>query len=265
MEIVVERSVLERVEGFFNWLQDEVANKGRHTQHKALVADFVTNILIPDLTQLRQSPQTYEEKLEVPDELIEEPVQERVSRLAGDLKRALGGEIDRVMGAPQTDGSGSVTNQTAPVTTCGAAAPQTPVTVCDEAPNNGNGHKSDMKRKLLNHEKDKIRAFFISNDGIIEEDACVKFREEALDPIVAIFQVTGFVSYLHREIASGKDIVRQIDMVKYMAWMKKQKALWAQYNSAKYAGYRQKTQSQTVTQSGVAPSPKLVPGFRGRH
>jgi len=82
---------------------------------------------------------------------------------------------------------------------------------------------------------------------------------------VTIFQVTGFVSYLHREISCGRLTVG--DMVSYETWMRKQRKLWDQYEKNKIK--RQTAQAVasqvgTTTTTPVAnpvANPQFVPFF----
>lgn len=108
-------------------------------------------------------------------------------------------------------------------------------------PRNGNGHISMKKRSLSNDEKDLMRSFFRSKNGIFEEDDLVAFREQRLDPEVSIFQVTGFMTLIHKDIAAGRFSVP--NMAAYLEWMRKQRRLAARYNSPKYQRLRQKNAS----------------------
>lgn len=76
-----------------------------------------------------------------------------------------------------------------------------------------NGHKASMKRKLEEQEKDFIRSQFINLNGIIYEDVCIKIHKE-LGKEVTIFQVTGFITLLHRYVAKGEIELR--DMGSYL-------------------------------------------------
>jgi|GEM_PF-5121005 len=77
---------------------------------------------------------------------------------------------------------------------------------------NGNGHVIAKKRRLNDDEKDFIRKAFRIKDGCIGEDDCVDMLDKgplpkprvSTDPPLSIFQITGFVSYLHREVRKGK-------------------------------------------------------------
>jgi len=114
-----------------------------------------------------------------------------------------------------------------------------PITDEDETPvRSGNGHKSLKKRDLTDSEKSSIRGFFTEKNGQIENDACVEYKKKEMDPDVAIFQVTGFVSYLHLQIARGK--LRVHDMTAYLEFIGSHRNLWATYNSPKYRAMRRK-------------------------
>lgn len=101
----------------------------------------------------------------------------------------------------------------------------------------GNGHKSEMVRKLNDQERDLIRSVFIAKNGQIEEDDCVTIKP-SLGEDIAIFQITGFVSYLHRDVAIARTQLR--DLTAYKTWMaNKYAGLWTQYNSDKVRRLRQ--------------------------
>jgi hypothetical protein len=67
----------------------------------------------------------------------------------------------------------------------------------------GNGHKKEKVRNLFNHERDYLRSAFLLRGGMLNEDDCLGLKAN-MAAEVAIFQITGFISYLHREVAQGK-------------------------------------------------------------
>jgi hypothetical protein len=100
----------------------------------------------------------------------------------------------------------------------------------------GKGHKSEMIRKLHDSERDCIRRTFLIKNGQIEEDDCVRIKPY-MGNDVAIFQVTGFVSYLHRDVALGRTQVR--DLPAYKEWMRtKYSGLFVQYNNPRFTEAR---------------------------
>lgn len=66
-----------------------------------------------------------------------------------------------------------------------------------------NGHKVQKIKDLDDWEKDSIRASFIDINGEIHEDYCLEILS-GLDKDTAIFQVTGFISLLHRYVKKGE-------------------------------------------------------------
>jgi hypothetical protein len=100
-----------------------------------------------------------------------------------------------------------------------------------------NGHKVQKVRDLLDHERDILRGEFLYKNGITNEDDCVAIREDRMGPEVAIFQVTGFFTYLHAEVAKGKLTLK--DMPAYLDHLMSMRALYARYNSPKYVAMRQ--------------------------
>ena len=67
----------------------------------------------------------------------------------------------------------------------------------------GNGHEVAKKCKLFDWEKNYIRSQFINLNGIIKEDFCLPIHEKLGDE-VSIFQVTGFVTLLHKYVREGE-------------------------------------------------------------
>jgi hypothetical protein len=109
----------------------------------------------------------------------------------------------------------------------------------------GNGHKKQMIRKLIDSERDYFRREFLSKNGQITEDFCVAMKRN-VSPDVAIFQVTGFISYLHRDVALGRTQVR--DLMAYCEWMRtKYEDLWAQYNKPIFVQTRQQNAQNRAT------------------
>lgn len=82
------------------------------------------------------------------------------------------------------------------------------VEVIDRPKRNGNGHSTTKKRRLQGDEKDTIRKFFIFQNGQIGDDDCVELLKNQQWADLSIFQITGFVSYLHREAARGRIHIR---------------------------------------------------------
>lgn len=104
-------------------------------------------------------------------------------------------------------------------------------------PRSGNGHKIEKVRNLDGSEKNGIRSFFLAKNGCIENDACVEYKKH-LSADVAIFQVTGFVTYLHLCVATGK--LTLSNMKNYRTFLKGHRNLWATYDSPKYRALRAK-------------------------
>jgi hypothetical protein len=105
----------------------------------------------------------------------------------------------------------------------------------------GNGHKSEKKRDLRDSERNLIKNFlFIPKNGQIDNDDCVVFKNMIKDELddIAIFQVTGFVSVLHTDVASGSLMVN--DLVAYESRMRTKYGgtLWARYNLPLYVKTR---------------------------
>lgn len=112
--------------------------------------------------------------------------------------------------------------------------------ICLEVTRSGNGHTSEKIRDLYDNERDIIRAEFMKLNGQIKEDACLEIQKK-LGTEVAIFQVTGFVTYLHLQIAEGKFEVN--NMPDYLMFLQEHRNRWATYNSPKYRTKRIENQA----------------------
>ena len=76
-----------------------------------------------------------------------------------------------------------------------------------------NGHKSEYKRPMTADEKKAIRKWWLTKGGCCSWDSVVEFRKEHLPPEVAIFQVVGFITTLHKALAKGA--IDGINIAKY--------------------------------------------------
>jgi hypothetical protein len=117
----------------------------------------------------------------------------------------------------------------------------TPLT---ETVRSGNGHKAAKLRGLDDNEKSHIRRFFQAVNGEIRPDACVKLHNSMTTKSeISIFQITGFVTYLHGQVMAGLETVR--DLNRYMTYLQSHRNMWAKYNSPKYAAMRARNHMNT--------------------
>jgi len=115
----------------------------------------------------------------------------------------------------------------------------------------GNGHQSVKVRDLLDGERDSIRKLFLIKDGQIEDDDCVGFKEQVKWEDIGIFQITGFVSVLHTDVAEG--IITLKNLGAYETWMRTKygETLWARYNLPLYVEIRK--QNADLVSQGLPP------------
>ncbi len=250
MDITIEYSALSRLENFLAYLKERAKDK-IHKDNGDIIADFVDKVMIVELKRLQNEPEVVKEEIELPDEVLATPLKamkKKFDKVFKDFVEGNGIEV----GEDEEEGD----EETDPATGPGTSVPVSVNTTTDKAPRNGNGHKSEKKRSLKDSERDIIRSEFMNLNGQIEEDACLKIKEK-LDPEVAIFQVTGFVSYLHLEIARGKFEVA--DMDNYLTFLQNHRDKWATYNSDKYKKMRA-ANTATVNQSiqPTSSSPKFA-------
>ena len=115
----------------------------------------------------------------------------------------------------------------------------------------GNGHKIGKVRGLINPERDRMREFFINHNGQIGDDDCVNNKTFFVASDVTIFQVTGFISVLHNDVAEGQ--IQLKDLPSYEQWMRaKYGGLWARYNNPMYVTVRKQNQADVAV--GKKPS-----------
>jgi hypothetical protein len=102
---------------------------------------------------------------------------------------------------------------------------------------NGNGHRSGMVRKLNDSERAWLKTKFLQKNGRIANDDCVTFKGQIISDCIAIFQITGYISVLHRYVAMGRLELR--DLSGYLNWMhEKYQGLWTQYNNPRFTTAR---------------------------
>jgi hypothetical protein len=109
-----------------------------------------------------------------------------------------------------------------------------------ETVRSGNGHKIAKVRSLSDHEKNRIRVFFQAVNGEIRPDSCTRLWQSMVQEPdskdISVFQVTGFVTYLHGQVMGGVDTVRNLP--RYLAYLQTHREMWLKYNSPKYAAMR---------------------------
>lgn len=255
MKIQLELSAKERLEAFLQFVGDRAHDKA-HENNGDVIADFIDKFVVVELKRLENNPETFSQDIEIPDSVLVEPLTKMKAAVDGAFDSFMNGKgITVPKNSPASTSSQSGTTafvaQTAPVVSPGTVV---------SGPRNGNGHKAEMKRKLNSDEKDIIRTEFTRLNGEFEDEkkSCTAMLTQ-MGTEITVFQVTGFVSYLHREIASGRWSVP--DMDSYMAFLENHKKMWAQYNSPKYQNLRAQNTS-AVAQTIQTPTPSVEPKFR---
>jgi len=196
MNVTIEFHASERLEKFIKWIDNRSKN-GIHKDHANLIQEFKNKVLMVELKRLKENDQVISDTIEIPDNVLK-PKEKKTSSIRKSPSKV----------------SGPILIETRL-----------------DIPRNGNGHKSLKIRDLFDHEKDIIRAEFMNLNGQIKEDACLVIQK-GLGTEVAIFQVTGFVTYLHLQIAEGK--LEVDDMPNYLMFIQEHRNRWATYNSPKY-------------------------------
>jgi hypothetical protein len=216
-----------QVESFLEYIRAR-AKDPAHTKNGDAIADFIDGFMVFELKRLGKKDENYLETIQFPDELVLEPLKnakQRMDEIFNDFLKDPSGKTK----TPSAASTSAATATSVPATP--TSAPAIP------APRSGNGHKKEKIRSLLGSEKDHIRSEFIKVNGQIAEDTCVEIKKHPeIGNEIAIFQVTGFVTYIHRQIAMGEFEVQ--DMASYLTFISTHRALWATYNSPKYQTMR---------------------------
>lgn len=223
MEITVEYLAKERLEKFLIWLKKRAENK-IHKNNGDIIADFVDKVVVVELKRLENDTETITEEIEVPDEIMTEPLKEMKKRFDKTFKDFMEGNGINSTEIENTSESEANPATPAPVSTSSSKKSRT-----------GNGHGRKKKRDLTNDEKNTIKSEFTAMNGQIAEDACVEIHKK-FDPDVTIFQVTGFVTLMHKYVREGKITLSNID--NYEKFLQQHRDLWATYNSRKYIAMR---------------------------
>jgi hypothetical protein len=235
MKVTMQVPSITPLTTFFDYLK-KVASDKVHENNVDLIADFVDKVLVVEMKRLENDSSTFDQVIEIPDSVVVEPLRKAKKQFDDFFTKFImerGGNPAQIV----VDSDSATDNTGIPY-----PKPEDEITAQDEATSvpsasafvkkrSGNGHKVAKIRSLYGNEKDTIRAEFLNLNGQIAEDAC-KPIHDSLDKDVSIFQVTGFVTYLHSMIAGGSLEVR--DMPAYLSFLQGHRGLWAKYNSPKY-------------------------------
>lgn len=229
MKLIVDMSVKDKLESFLEYLKERAKDK-MHENNADVIADFVEKIIVVEMKRLDSKPETFEQEIEVPDEVMAEPLLKMKESLDGAFNDFLSGKGI----TPQSEKT-----PTAPQPQPANTTPSTPPPSTTSTPRNGNGHKTKKVRDLDKSDRTVIDAEFQAVNGEFEDTkkSATNNIHPKLPSEIAIWQVTGRISHLHREIAAGRLEVR--DMDSYKVFLEEHKKLWAQYNSPKYQNLRE--------------------------
>ena len=253
MKISIQIPATSPVETFFEYLKSRAIDP-IHADHTDLIADFADKFIVVELKRLANAQETITQNLEIPDQALSglvEPYRKVKANFDSKWAKLLSGagipsilkdfdeEVKAELPAPDNDPLdldpdvkkylGLPSGSTQP------AAPVDPGVA--PVKRSGNGHKAKKVRDLMGDEKDTIRAEFLAVNGQIAEDVCKPILG-MMQTGATIFQVTGFVTYLHSKVMSGLLKVRDGDA--YIEFLKSHRKLWETYNSPKYQALRRK-------------------------
>jgi hypothetical protein len=224
MVLSIDCSVKDHIEAFMEYLKKRAVDK-IHAKNGDVIADFIQYFIVVELKRLGEKDEYFPSDVELPDNLFLDPLKE--------AKKKMDDIFSGFFQPTGTVPSKKTSETPAPVVTPVSAPAADPAATPKRS---GNGHARNKVRSLLDGEKDSIRTEFLSLNGQIDEDACVRLKLNKMPPEVSIFQVTGFVTYLHLKVAGGELNVR--DLPAYLAFLQTHRDMWARYNSQKYIDMR---------------------------
>ena len=224
-------SFLDDIKGF--------ASDPAHEADRDVIADFVDKVLVVEMKRYMAKDEFRKVSVDIPQDVLMEPLK-NARKLVEGLFRNLTGEQLASDPAPEeiekavtprkdtlADIEADINGVPAP-----AASPVAPIV---NQKRSGNGHVAAKKRDLDSTEKDRVRQEFLNLNGQIAQDACLPMLKQCGSE-ATIFQVTGFVTYLHRLVAMGKLLVT--DQQAYETYLQGHRKLWETYNSLKYRTMR---------------------------
>jgi len=252
MRIAIQIPAVTPLNTFFDYLKIRAADPV-HEDNVDLIADFIDKVLVVELKRLANEQETITQNLDIPDQAMQpliapmiEPYLRAKAQFDSLWAKISGGALPITNPPPTLNEYSGSTQPTVPTHEEDEELrkyleilpePHQTTTMPTPVKRTGNGHKSKKVRSLLDAEKDTIRAEFVAINGQIAEDACKPIHSK-MDPEISIFQVTGFVTYLHSKVAAGA--LQLKDLSAYVEFLKGHRKLWATYDSPKYRALRQK-------------------------
>lgn len=244
-KIDIEFPMSKRLGSFLEYIKERVADPC-HVANQDVIADFVDKFLVIEMKRLAVKDEVRKGSVEIPDDVLLEPLRNAKGMVDKMFRNLLGdhGAEELAKARPATPEESSLhTGQVDKKPTLDEIekeideVPATPGAPAAPAKKSGNGHVAAKVNNLSDPEKDLIRAEFIRLNGEIAEDSCLPIRDKCRDTIT-IFQVTGFVTYLHKKVADGSIMVN--DVTAYETYLQGHRKLWTTYDSAKYRAMRAK-------------------------
>jgi hypothetical protein len=109
--------------------------------------------------------------------------------------------------------------------------------------NNKNHHPKAKVRPLTEAEIKKIRNRFIELDGVIPDDTWANLKK-TMSKNISVFQITGRVVGLHREVEQGTIVLK--NKRAYTLSIKARRNKWATYKSKKYQDFATRVKKATT-------------------
>lgn len=245
MKFSIDAQVKDRLEALISWIDKRSEDK-IHEKNGDVIADFLDKFLVVEMKRLENKPEVIQQDIEIPDKVMLEPLTRMKEAVDGAFDTFMSGRGITVPQSGSTPEEEDTATQTAPVATA-------------NTPRTGNGHSALAKRKLNDPEKNYIRQEFMALNGEFKDakKSCTAMLPQ-MGADISVWQITGFVSYLHREIAA--DRLQVPDMPAYLTFLEAHKKLWAQYNSPKYQNLRANPTQQQAQTSTTSTTPKFRQG-----
>ena len=118
----------------------------------------------------------------------------------------------------------------------------------------GNKHARNFQRKLTEHEEALIKRAFLKLNGIFDPNKqdCSRIRDTLPAPDeISVFQVSGYVTKLHRAAASGELELK--DRRAYLTAIRAHRKHWLTYEGEKYDQMRERKGSENHSSSQIRP------------
>ena len=208
MEFTIKKSSKDKVLELVEWIKGR-AQDPLHENNKDLIADFLEQVVVVELKRLENDPDEFDTKVEIPDDLIPNQgpnpyvlIRKVVKALTEELTDDKGDpiDVDSILNIDIEEEDGDSDDK----------KPLTKGKVYTGSSSkgynrDGNNHKKGKKNPLTDDQKTYITEKFLEKRGELDEKNCSEIAKHLGLSVngKTPWQVTGWVSELHRKIAAG--------------------------------------------------------------